>query len=366
MKIKEVKAKAVLDSRGEKTIAILVNGCWASAPFGKSIGRHEKPPYKKNPAADIKFINHLLKKSPAPKISSFEELRFIEHILKNKVGANTLFALEASMLKALAKSQGKELFQIIGRGRKIPLLISNTVGGGVHNKSAGRRPDFQEFHVIGTEKQNKKACREMRKLLKAKTRNDESAWETRHANDEVLELMRWAKLKIGVDIAASQFHFNGKYYYKNPGHILTRKEQIEYIIDMIKEYGLDYVEDPLHENDFSGFAEILRAVGGKCLIAGDDLTTTNLKRVKKAIKMKSINGLIVKPNQIGSLLEVRKVIELCKKHNVKIIMSHRSGETNDSTIADLAVGFGCDYIKIPVAGKERLAKVKRLRRIERT
>lgn len=360
MKIKEVKAKVVFDSRGERTIEVSVNGLKTSAPSGKSKGRHEKPAFRTSPAEEKIFINSL-KIKDLPKIKKFDDLKKIEKAVKNKIGANTLFSLEASILKALAKEQKKELWQMLG-GRKIPKLISNIIGGGAHSRGA-KKPDFQEFLVIGSRRKNLKAYLETKKILKAKSVNDENAWRTQLENEEILEIMKFAKLKIGIDAAASQFYKNRKYYYKNPADVMTRNEQIEYIIALIKNYRLYYVEDPLYEEDFRGFAEIKRKT--RCILAGDDLTVTNLKRVKRAIAMKSVSGVIIKPNQTGSLLEVKKVIDLCRQKDIKTIMSHRSGETSDDTIADLAVAWGCDFLKIPVAGRERLAKVERLEEIKR-
>lgn len=361
MRIKEVKVGTVKDSRNQDSIWISINGYETSAPSGKSKGKHEKPAYKNGIFGDFKKLN-ILQKLSEYDFKDIKDLREVERLLKNKIGANTLFVLEASILKAIAKEKKKELWQLFG-GRKMPKLLSNTVGGGAH--SSGKKPDFQEFLFIGNKKTNTKAYRETGKILKAKDKNDENAWQTTSSNEEILKTFSYSKLKYGIDIAASQFYLDGKYYYKNPVSIKTRQAQIDYIIDIIRDYKLKYVEDPLYEEDFSGFKEILKKTKGKCLIVGDDLTTTNYKRVKKAIDMKAINGLIVKPNQIGSLLEVKKIIDLCKNHKIKIIVSHRSGETMDDTIADLAVGFSADYIKIPVSGKERLVKIDRLEKIRK-
>jgi enolase len=360
MKIKEVGISVIKDSRCEDTIEISINGCSTSAPAGKSTGKYEVPAYKGSLKNDMKNVKGVIALSQF-EFKKFDDLYVVENLLKNKVGANTLFALESSILKAIAKEQGKELWQILGK-KKIPKLLSNLAEGGKHSK--GKRPDFQEFLVIGDKKTNTKAYKEIGNLLKSKGKTDENAWKTDLENDRLVELLSWGDLKFGLDIAASEFFKSGKYSYKNPKKILSRKEHINYIIDLINKYKISYVEDSVEENDFSGFKEILKKTKG-CLIVGDDLTVTNLKRVIKAVSNKAINGVIVKPNQTGSLLEVAEVVKFCKKAGVKTIMSHRSGETMDNTIADLAVGFGCDMIKIPVAGKERLAKVNRLMKIRR-
>jgi len=380
MIIKKVTAKSVKDSRGEKTIQVIVKTSKGrfktSAPCGKSKGRFEVKSYAKNLENDVDFINCLKIDFI---IESFEDLKKIEKLVIGQIGGNSLFALEASLLKALAQEKGKELWEFLG-GVKIPRSVGNAIGGGLHSKVVNRRkPDFQEFLFIGNGKTfkenvkiNKKAYKLAKKFLKSRRRNDEGAWETDLGNEQVLEIMnkikdelkkKGLKIDIGLDIASSSFYKNGRYYYKNPAQKLSKSEQINYIKKLIKKYNLLYVEDPLNENDFSGFRGL---IGKNYLIVGDDLTTTNPERLNKAIRMQAINGIIVKPNQIGSLLKVKKVIELAKKYKIKTIMSHRSGETKDNTIADLAVGWDCDFIKTGIYGSVRKAKLKRLVRIEKT
>ena len=141
-------------------------------------------------------------------------------------------------------------------------------------------------------------------------------------------------------------------------------EQLGYLSNLIKNYNLLYIEDPFHEEDFENFAKLLKKFPDS-LIVGDDLTVTNSKRLQKAIEMKSINAIIVKPNQCGSLIEVKKVCEMAKENNIKIVFSHRSGETTENILADLAFGFQADFFKCGITGKEREAKIKRLIEIER-
>jgi len=362
MKIKEVGISVINDSRGKPTICIEINKQVTCAPAGKSTGKHEKPGYRGSLDKDLKNVKQIIELSQKD-FKKFKDLEVVEALLKNKIGANTLFALEASILKAMAAEQGKELWQFLG-GRSIPKILSNTIGGGCHTK-ASKKPDFQEFLVMGNKKHNTIAYNELKKILKTSKTNDENALITPMCNRHTLELLNYGDVKIGVDVAASEFYKDRKYNYKCGNKKITRGDQIRFMVSIIEDYNLVYVEDPMQEDDFKGFAEILKATKGKCLIVGDDLTTTNLKRVQKAIEMKAINGLIVKPNQIGSLIEVKKVIDLCKKKKIKIIISHRSGETMDCTIADLAVGWGADMIKIPIKGKERLCKVDRIEEIKK-
>ncbi len=149
--------------------------------------------------------------------------------------------------------------------------------------------------------------------------------------------------------------------------IRERHEQIDYIQRLIEKYQLFYVEDPMQEEDFIGFGDLNKdSAKGNYLIVGDDLTTTNLQRVKRAIVNHSINAMIIKPNQIGNLLEVAEVVKLCKKEKIRMIFSHRSGETMDTALADYAVGFDADFVKMGIMGKERLVKHRRLMEIERS
>lgn len=383
MKIKEVKAIAILDSRGEETIEVRVNGQITSAPSGKSKGKYEKPAYKSGKIhKDIDFLNKI-KANTLPEIEEFEHLEELEEKIKRRVGANSLFAFESSVLKALAKEKNLELWQLLNpNARVLPRVISNTIGGGAHTH-APIKPDFQEFLV--TLNKNPSIARTVNSnihenagvILKNLTsipmkQNDENAWVTDEDNEKVLEIMKNLQdnafdesgmhVDIGIDVAASQFFKNGKYFYKNTRAERGKREQMDYMEKIYKKFNVFYLEDPLHEEDFEGFAELVKKIN--CLIVGDDLTVTNLERVQKAIQMEAINGLIVKPNQTGSLLEVKKVIDLCKKNGIKTIMSHRSGETMDSTIADLAFAWQCDFIKVPAIGEERLAKIKRLIEIE--
>lgn len=385
MKIKEVEAKTILNSRGEETIEIQVNGCITSAPSGKSIGKYEKPAYKESLKHDVDFVNNLKIKT-LPEFKEFEDLEKIEKILKGKIGANTLYALEASILKSWAAEQDLELWEVLNPTAKIfPRILSNIIGGGVHfpDISIKNKPDFQEFLITCNKDpsiaviRNNKATEEAGKILevlmeKKPAKNYENAWVAELSNEQVLEVMKNVQenifeetqihMDIGIDCASTQFYKNGKYYYKNKKVVRSKKEQIKYIVKLAKKYNLFYIEDPLEEDDFKGFAEIRKSTN--CLIVGDDLTATNLERVKKAIENKSINALIVKPNQTGSLIEVKRIIDLCKKEGIRTIMSHRSGETLDNTIADLAFAWQCEFIKVPVVGEEREVKVKRLIEIE--
>lgn len=379
--IKEVSAKEIKDCRGEKTISISIKtnigNFSASSPSGTSTGKHEAKSYKKNLEGDIKTLEKFSDYFSEEVIESFDDLRRIEDILDRHVGANTLIALEYAVLKALAKKNKKEVWQLIdSSAKKFPRLIGNCIGGGVHSET-DKKPDFQEFLLIPNMKsikenfeKNKKTKKGLDIFLKKKDgkfkgkKNYENAWITSLNEREVLDILQKTNLPLGIDVAASGFFKRKNYVYKNPMLKRTTEEQFNYLCNLIKNFNVFYIEDAFSEEDFESFAMLLKKFPDR-LIVGDDLTVTNEKRLKKAIENKSINAIIVKPNQCGSLLEVRKVCELAKKNNIKIVFSHRSGETDEEILADLAFGFGADFLKCGIDGKEREAKLKRLIEIEK-
>jgi len=383
MILKEVKARKVLDSRRKGTIQVIVKTSHgefkSAAPSGASTGEHEARPYAKNLRGDIDFINKLdIKKLNKSKIEEFKDLKEVEGFVGRKIGANTLFVLEASILKALAAEAGKELYEFLGKGKKFPYPVGNAVGGGKHSFS--KRPDFQEFLFIPKVKKfydrvfiNNQAHKIVGGLLGSKKTSDEGAWWTSYNDEKVLGLMNktqdWIKkelgenIKIGIDFATSGFFKNKKYFYENKKQILNRGQQINYISMLAGTYGIYYLEDPFDEDAFEDFAEVNKRIKG--MVVGDDLTVTNLSRLKKAVQKKAIDALIVKPNQNGSLLKVKEIMDSCRKKDIKTVISHRSGETDDATIADLAVAWKADFIKTGIYGYEREAKLNRLIEIEK-
>lgn len=374
MFIKELYAKKIEDSRGEDTIEVTVNGCVASAPSGKSTGKFETHQYRKSLDWSIKAINSLDFSEP---INYFEDLKYIESNIKvefglkdiTHFGANALFALESAILKALAKDKKKQLWQIINpRSTKIPVPVGNAIGGGLHSHKSGHGV-FQEFLLIPKSKKIienvkiiKNVHKNLGKILDSTKLNDEGAWETSLEEEEILNILNKFNrtINIGVDMASSSFFDENKYNYNDKS--LSRSEQIDYVNELISKYNLFYVEDPLDELDFSGFSKIIK----KNFVVGDDLTVTHKQRLLRAIKSKSINGMIIKPNQNGSLLQVKEIFDICKKNKIKTILSHRSGETLDDALADYAVGFHADYIKCGIATKWREVKLKRLVEIEKS
>jgi len=380
--IKRVSAKTIFDSRKEKTIQVFIKTDFgnfsASAPQGKSTGKHESKPYRKSLEDDIKTIKKFSDYFSEEILEGFDDLKRIEDVVEGHVGANTLFAIESAALKALAHEMKKEIWELINpNARKFPRLVGNCIGGGKHSKLINnKKPDFQEFLLIPNMKgvkenleKNKKLKEDIKYLLKNKDdkfkgeKNDEDAWSASLNEKEVFDALKKLEVPIGTDVAASSFFKRKKYHYENPKLDRITEEQFGYISNLIKNYGLFYIEDPFEEEDFESFAKLLKKFPDS-LIVGDDLTVTNSKLLEKAIKMKSINAVIVKPNQNGSLIEVKRVCEMAKKNNIKIIFSHRSGETNETILADLAFGFQADFFKCGITGKEREVKIKRLIEIE--
>ena len=408
--IKEVSSKKILDSRKDSTILVSIKTLKgkrfsASSPTGKSIGKYETKTYKKNLEEDIKTIKKFSDYF-SEEINSFNDLEKIEEVISGNVGANTFFAFESAVLKALAFERKKEIWQLINpNAKKFPRLVGNCVGGGKHSITL-KKPDFQEFLLVPNLKPvkdqfeiNKKSKKEAEFFLKKidenfkSKKNDEEAWETSLNEKEVLETLKILGqnlgatksqavpmhrnmnkdfigfknniFQIGIDVAASSFYKRKKYNYKNPLLKRDNDEQFEYISNLIKNFDLFYIEDPFEENDFKSFAKLLKRFPSK-LIVGDNLTITNLERLEQAIKNKSISGIIIKPNQNGSLLEIKKICEFSKENKIKIIFSHRSGETEENILADLAFGFQADFFKVGITGKEREVKINRLIEIERS
>ena len=377
MRIKEVKARAIKNSRGEKAIEVTINKRYtASTPSGASTGKHEVPCFPKQGIGfAIKFINKYPNFKGFP-IEEFEDLRVFDLLLP-MVGGNTVVALQLACLKAMSRNK---IYSFLNpKAKTLPIPLGNCIGGGAHTKILST--DIQEFLLIPKAKTfkermkvNRTIHKNLKKVLKTKGLTDEGAYIVQESNDEVARFLHeylsdknntlGYTVNLGLDMAASELYKKNHYHYKlklNNKKILKKSEQIKAVNSWIKDYDLKYVEDPLHEEDFSGFSKISK----KALVCGDDLITTNIQRFKKAMKNKSVNSIIIKPNQIGSLIKTKALVDLARKKGVKTIISHRSGETMDSSIADLAVAWRIPFIKTGIYGKEREVKLKRLVQIEK-
>jgi enolase len=395
--IEDVSARKVLDSRGNWTIEVDVvtasgfGRC--TAPSGASTGKFEALSY---PEGGVDKAVSKVQEVIAQEIVGMnaEEQEEIDSALRDvdgtenfsNIGGNTAVAVSLAVAKAAASSRDISLFKYLGGdSNALPYPLGNVIGGGAHASNA---TDIQEFLVIpigASDVQqalwtNSEVHRRVKDELSARGKaiglgkGDEGAWAPSIGDEEALEVLSkvtaevgdelGVEISLGVDVASSEMWDQGKgrYVYKREGVERTKEEQVEHILELIERYDLYYVEDPLEEEDFQGFAELTK--GSKALICGDDLYVTNIKRIGKGVKAGSSRAVLIKPNQIGTLTDTFKAINLANKNSLATVFSHRSGETVDDTIAHLAVAFGCPIIKTGVVGGERVAKLNELIRIE--
>ncbi|MCL4382370.1 MAG: phosphopyruvate hydratase [Patescibacteria group bacterium] len=413
-KIKEIKAREILDSRGNPTIETKITldndilGI-ASVPSGASLGKYEALELRD---ADMNRyfglgvlkavgnVNQVI----GPKLLGFDPTKQqeIDRLMidldgtenKSKLGANSLLSVSLAVASAASKSQKLPLYRYLNSlyGETLPTTIEkmptptfNIINGGKHG--AGNL-DFQEFHVVpATTKPYHEALRigeEIYQKLKEvlihrnaiRSVGDEGGFAPNlFTNLDTLEIILEAvKLTphvfgrdvfLGLDIAASNFKKADGYQIKDKPNSLSANEFIEYLINLNKEYQLLILEDPLDEDDWEDWARLTQLLGKGTLIVGDDLLATNLLRLKQAIDKRLCTTILIKPNQAGTLSETLEVVKTARAGGFKVIVSHRSGETNDTFIADFAVAVGSDYVKFgaPARG-ERVAKYNRLLEIE--
>ena len=392
MIIKDINLRKIIDSRGNPTVEadIITNDGFgrAAAPAGASTGTFEAQAWPKN-NVDLGISN--AKENVIPSligIASNDQETFDETIkdkdgTKNlqNVGGNIAVALSLACAKAAADSKNIPLFEHVSKNKSysIPAPMSNVLGGGAH---AIGGTDIQEYLVTSFDNDvntaietNAAVHKEVAKILKEKFPNialgkgDEGAWVAPLENVEALELVTKAvdnvqketgvEVRTGLDVAASEFYKNGKYVYKE--QTLTPEEQVDFMLGLIEEYDLHSVEDPLDQNDFESWASLTDQTDS--LIIGDDLYVTNSERLKEGIEKKSTNSILIKPNQIGTLTDTIKAVEMAKGAEMATVISHRSGETTDTSIAHLGVAFESHAIKTGIMGGERIAKLNELVRI---
>ena len=299
----------------------------------------------------------------------------------SNIGGNVCVALSLACAKAAANASNETLFHYLGQKEEysIPAPMSNVLGGGAH---AVGGTDIQEYLVTAFDNDvntameaNAAVHKQVKAVLKKKFPNialgkgDEGAWVAPMKNVEALELVVSAaekveaetgvEIKTGLDIAASEFFIDGKYKYKEQS--LTPEEQVDFVLGLIEEYDLHSIEDPLDQEDFDSWAALTEQTDA--LIIGDDLYVTNKERLQKGIDLGSTNSILIKPNQIGTLTDTIETVELAKKNDMANVISHRSGETTDTTIAHLGVAFDSHAIKTGIMGGERVAKLNELVRI---
>jgi enolase len=304
---------------------------------------------------------------------------------KKKLGANALLAVSLAIFKAESISQKKELYQHLGNKFLLPRPLMNIINGGAHADNSLRiqefmiRPDSAKNFMDAIEK-NYIVIQNLKKILHSNNLStnvgDEGGFAPLiNSNEEALELIIEAieksKLKPGLDInicldvAANELINKEGHYSLNSSNFISVDESINYYKDLISKYPIKSIEDPFAEDDWNAWSRLTKEIGQKVQIVGDDLFVTNLKRLKKGIKEKSANSILIKLNQIGTLTETLDVINFAKKNNFSTIISHRSGDSEDTFIADLAVATQSNQIKTgSLARSERVSKYNRLLRIE--
>jgi len=393
--IGEVRIRKVLDSRGRPTVEVDVRaGAFlgrAGAPSGASTGIYEARAF---PDAGIDEAIRTFRTEVAPRLKGHdvldqtgidERLHAIDGTANfSRIGGNVATAASLACAKAAAAAKGLPLFRSLGgpKGRGMPFPFGNIIGGGRHAISGTTIQEFlavaQGPRVAQNVLANARVHGLLREVLIAKFpgaplgRGDEGAWVAKLGDEEALALLadacRRVEQEVGfpvrpaLDLAASEFYRDGTYRY--PDRTLAQGGQIEFLERLVRDYGIYSLEDPLHQEDFEGFALLTKAIGSRCLVIGDDLFATNLQRFRDGIARRAANAILIKPNQIGTLTDTRAAVDLAAKAGYATVVSHRSGETTDDTIAHLAVAFGSLGIKAGAVGGERIAKLNELIRID--
>lgn len=408
MKIHSIHAIQILDSRGNPTVEAYVelqNGMVgkASVPSGASTGAHEKVELRDGNKDEFEGkgvrkadkninteINTLLKGHDISKLRELDEKMIVLDGTDNKsrLGANAILAVSLASARALAHYKQEPLWKTLNsyyfpktKPQFLKLMV-NIVNGGAH---ANWNFDIQEFMIIPQNDSPSKAVeiaqevfQTLGELLKKENlsllKGDEGGYSPDlGSNEAVFEIIQRAvklsnheqDIKYGVDIAASELYKDEEYFFKKQNKHLSAQELSAYYYTLQTTYGVYSFEDPFAEDDWSNFSTFTKNFGNTGLIVGDDLYTTDPQRIQKGIAQKATNAVLIKPNQIGTLLETVEAIKLAKGADMKVVISHRSGETEDSFIADLSYACDADYLKAgSMSRSERLAKYNRLIEIE--
>ena len=403
MKIKDIKGREILDSRGNPTVevdVILENGIMGRAmvPSGASTGSREALEMRdggtrylgKGVLNAVNNVNTVLRDAIiGMEVENQEEIDKKMIMLdgtknKSKLGANAILGVSMAVLKAAALNSGKPLYRYIGDGNTLPRPMMNIINGGAH---ADNSLDFQEYMIIPMQKSFKEIMRvasevfhTLKNILKerslATSVGDEGGFAPNlSSNEEGFKLIMEAITKAGyvpgrdvcmaIDVAASEFYKDGKYNLVGENRSLTTDELINYYEELTLKYPIISIEDPVDENDWEGFTKITEKLGSKIQLVGDDLFVTNKEYLQKGIELKAGNAILLKVNQIGTITETLETINLARAYNYKTIISHRSGETEDTTIAHLAVGLNLGQIKTgSISRTDRICKYNELIRIE--
>jgi enolase len=384
---RRLEIREIFATNSQKTIEVeleTVKGkVRASVPIGTSRGKYE---VKYLPVDTVVNKFNLIRRQFTNE--NFKEQKDVDELIRSidktedlrEIGGNLALAISSAFLKAFALENEMETFEyLLTQAKSKPVMpkpVCNVAGGWKESRS-----DIQEFLLLPVHwysffesiSKISQAYLNLGKMLKEVDptfnygRNWESGWVTNLNFNELLKILEKIAnenlLKIGIDFAATQLWDGKQYYvYRYSDKILGKLEQLKLVQNLAKEYSINYLEDPFMEDDFTSFALLTSGVQPK-LVVGDDLYATNSKRLKDGLRFKATNAMIIKPSQVGTITDLMKTVELAKKNKIVTVMSHRSGETEDTLIAHLAVGLGCDYVKFGISG-ERAIKINEMVRIE--
>lgn len=403
MKIKDVRGREILDSRGNPTVevdVILENGVVgrASVPSGASTGEREALELRDGGTrymgkGVLKAVNHVNSELRDLVIGmDAEDQKKLDYAMieldgtstKSRFGANAILGISMAAMKASAINLGLPLYRYMGSGTVLPRPMINIINGGAH---ADNNLDFQEFMIIPNRDTMKERIRissevfhALKKVLNERGLStgvgDEGGFapnldSNREGFELIIEAIKRAgyvpgeDINLAIDVAASEFYKDGRYELKGEGKSLTTLELIEFYQELVEKYPIISIEDPVDENDWEGFRLVTEKLGDKIQLVGDDLFVTNKECLKKGIEMKAGNAILLKVNQIGTITETLETIALAKENGYSTIISHRSGETEDTTIADLSVALSLGQIKTgSMSRTDRIAKYNQLIRIE--
>lgn len=403
----DILGREILDSRGNPTVeveVILADGAVgrAAVPSGASTGAHEAVELRDD-ALDrykgkgvLRAVEHVEGEiaEALQGMDALDQVGIDQTLIaldgtpnKSRLGANAILGVSLAVAKAAANSLGLPLYRYVGgvSARTLPVPLMNIINGGAH---ADNPIDFQEFMILPVSapsfaeslRMGAEVFHTLKKLLKAEGLNtnvgDEGGFAPNIASasaacDLILKAIEQAgykpgsDIKLGLDVAATEFYKDGKYHLEGEGKVLTSAELVTYYADLVARYPIASIEDGMAEDDWEGWKQLTDTLGSRVQLVGDDLFVTNSARLKRGIAMGVGNAILVKVNQIGTLTETLEAVEMAHKAGYAAILSHRSGETEDTTIADLAVATNCGQIKTgSLARTDRLAKYNQLLRIE--
>lgn len=397
--IRSVQVDLIYDSRGRPTIEAEVrlgSGAHgrAGAPSGASTGVHEVQAFPKGgvPEALATVRRELVPKLVGLDAADRAGVDRTIHVVDgtpnfSRVGGNSATAISVASAMALGSERGEPLWKVLARpgvdGQSFPSIVGNCLNGGKH---AIGGPDIQEFIAFAEDRdpaRSIEAALRVHTLLGAELhrryptaalgRGDEGGWVASIGNVEALELLAEAcahardelhvEVHPGLDLAASEFYDHGQYRYKD--RTLDPAGQVAFVSELVDRYGLRFLEDPIEQESFEGFADVTRAVGDRTLVIGDDIFVTKAERLATGIAHRSTNAVLIKVNQVGTLTDTLETVDLARQHGLATITSHRSGEVPEGWLSHVAVGTGARGLKCGVLGGERVAKLNELLRLAR-